>query len=90
MAFGVQCDRPCRWTAWYGIDSTEEMVETEVPVDTLKIIAGPDARAERRASAESVGDRWVGTYTDVRGRVAIVTNEMMPPMYLNVGVGYRF
>lgn len=60
----------------FALDSTEEMVETEVPVDTLQIIAGPDARAEKRTSAELVGDRWVGTYTDVRGRVAVVTNEV--------------
>jgi hypothetical protein len=60
----------------FPLDSTEEMVETEVPLDSLELVAGPNDPAERRIGAEAVGDRWVGTYTDVRGRVAIVTSEM--------------
>jgi hypothetical protein len=61
----------------YTYESVEDPVEIEVPVDTLKtLLALPDDPAERRTSAEAVGARWVGTYVDPRGRVAVVTNEM--------------
>lgn len=59
----------------FPLDSTEEMVETEIPIDTLEIVARPGDPAERRTWVETVGDRWIGTYTDTRGRVAVVTKE---------------
>ena len=57
-------------------ESTEEPFETEVPSEDLEVIATPEAPAEQRTWPEAVGDRWVGTYIDPRGRVAVVTEEM--------------
>lgn len=60
-------------------ESTEEPFETEVPLEELELIAPPDASEEERTWTEAVGNHWVGTYIDPRGRVAVVTEEMTSP-----------
>jgi hypothetical protein len=50
--------------------------ETEVPADSLKEILWQSGDPlEQRTWAEKIGRRWVGTYTDPSGRLAIVTKE---------------
>ncbi len=58
------------------LEATEDAVETEVPVEDLRLIALPNDPAEKRIGVEAVGDSWVGTYTAPDGRVAVVTGEM--------------
>lgn len=58
------------------LESVEEPFETEVAVDRLELVAEPGAPPERRTSVEPAGRRWVGTYVDLTGRVAVVTEEM--------------
>lgn len=55
----------------------EDPEETEVPAELLKeVLWEPGDPVEQRTWAEQVGNRWVGTYTDLNGRLAIVTKQM--------------
>jgi hypothetical protein len=58
------------------LESTDEPVETEVPLEELTVIAHPQDPAERRVGAEGFGDQWIGTYTAPDGRVAVVTTPV--------------
>lgn len=58
------------------LEGVADAVETEAPVEDLTVVALPDDPATKRVSAEAVGGRWVGTYTNPDGRVAVVTDEM--------------
>lgn len=54
----------------------EAPTETELPVDLLKeVLWVPGDPVEQRTWAEQVRTGWVGTYTDLDGRLAIVTKE---------------